>query len=139
VKRALLALVLVAAGCGVQPTGPIPGSNATGLLIYLVKPFDNTLTPALYPYKYATEINAALNVLANIRDQPGPGVRNEVPHDAAPMRANANGSTVSVAMDVNQLSALAALQIVCTASSPGPVTLVGNNGQTRGPLLCPVQ
>lgn len=133
-KRAFLALVLVAAGCGVQPTDPIPGSNATGALIYLIRTHDNTLTPILRPSKYDTRADSALTVLADTPAEPGLGVRNEVPQNAGPM--SVRGSTVTLRTDVNALSTLAALQIACTAAAPGPVTLVGG-GQTRGPLTCP--
>lgn len=134
-KRALLALVLVLSGCGVQPSDPIGGSEATGALIYLIRTYDNTVAPILRPTKHQTSASAALTMLAESQVEQSSGYRNEVPLEAE--RMTVNGSTVSVPIDVTSLSTLATLQIVCTAAVPGPVTLVGG-GQSRGPLTCPV-
>ncbi|RSM85972.1 hypothetical protein DMH04_14945 [Kibdelosporangium aridum] len=134
-KRALLVLVLVLSGCGVQPSDPIGGSQATGALIYLIRANDNTVVPILRPTKHQTSASAALAMLAAFQVERSSGYRSEVPMQAEPMTVN--GSTVTVPIDVTSLSTLATLQIVCTAAVPGPVTLVGG-GQSRGPLTCPV-
>lgn len=134
-KRALLVLVLVLSGCGVQPSDPIGGSQATGALIYLIRTYDNTLVPILRPTKHQTSASAALTMLAQFQAEQTSGYRNEVPTEAELMTVN--GSTVTVPINVTSLSTLAIQQIVCTAAVPGPVTLVGG-GQSRGPLTCPV-
>ncbi|MCE7001894.1 hypothetical protein LWC34_03440 [Kibdelosporangium philippinense] len=134
-KRALLALALIVAGCGVQPSSPIPGSHATGALIYLVRTYDGTLAPILQPARFDTKIEAALDILTNTQIEPAVGYRNEVPRNAGPMTVT--GSTVRLPIDVSTLSTLAAQQIVCTAAISGPATLVGG-GQTRGRISCPV-
>jgi hypothetical protein len=136
VKRVLLAVTLLMAGCGVQPSAPIPGSAATGALLYLVKD-EATVTPVLRSTRHASTSTDALVLLVQ---GPAPaesalGYRTEVPPGVEPITVT--GSTVTMSFDVSTLSTVAATQIVCTAAVSGPVTLRGG-GQTRGPESCPV-
>ena len=134
-KRVLAVLALLLAGCGVQPTDPIRGLPATGAMIYLVQA--NATVPVLRPTRNQVDDNEVLALLAE-----GPtaierdaGLTTEVPAAAAPMMVD--GSTVTLQVDPNSLSLTGVEQIACTASAPGPVTLIGG-GLSRGPITCPV-
>ncbi|RKT55244.1 hypothetical protein [Saccharothrix australiensis] len=129
------AVALLLAGCGVQPSAPIPGSLATGALLYLVR--DGAVLPVLRPTRHQTPPAEALALLVA-----GPsgveqvqGFTSEVPPSAAPITLD--GSTVTLAVDVTALSDLAVTQVACTAATPDPVTLVGGD-RRRGPVTCPL-
>lgn len=135
-KRTLIGvLMLLLAGCGVQPTDPIDGNQSTGVMLYLVQ--INTPVPVLRPGRYGLSAGDTLSLLAGIptgteRDM---GFTTEVPAAAAPITVS--GRTIILQIDPNTLSAMAVAQIVCTAAFPGPGTLVGG-GQSRGSATCPV-
>ncbi|ONI71107.1 hypothetical protein ALI144C_52175 [Actinosynnema sp. ALI-1.44] len=130
-KRSLVLVALLIAGCGVQPTEPIGGSRAKGAVIYLVQ--DGEVTPVLRPTRHESSQLSALELLAQ-GVPPGGLYTTEVPHDLGPK--SVDDKTVAVTVDVTTLSTMAVAQIVCTAAAPGPVTLQGG-GQTRGPVSCP--
>jgi hypothetical protein len=136
VKRALIGvLLLLLAGCGVQPTEPITGTQATGTVLYLIQ--NGSLVPVLRPTRYQTLSGETLAMLA---DNPTAaerdlGLTTEVPAGSGPFRVER--TTITLQVDPYSLSALAAAQIVCTAAIPGPATLVGG-GQVRGSVTCPV-
>jgi hypothetical protein len=136
VKRALLALPLLLAACGVRPTDVIPGTPSTGALIYLVQ--GNTPVPVVRLSRNQPRPNEeALSLLAEgptaaERDR---GFTNEVPSTAFPFTVNRN--TIGLLVDPNSLSTMAVAQIACTAAISRPVTLVGG-GQTRGSGTCPI-
>ena len=135
-KRALLGvLVLLLAGCGVQPTDPINGNRASGVMLYLV--LGNSPVPVLRTSRYELKPGDALTLLAGSPTGPerDMGLTTEVPAAAVPITLS--GSTITLQVDPNTLSALAVGQLVCTAAIPGPATLVGG-GQTRGSVTCPV-
>jgi hypothetical protein len=135
-KRALIGvLVLLLAGCGVQPTDPINGNRSAGVMLYLV--LGNSPVPVLRTSRYELKAGDALTLLAGSPTGPerDMGLTTEVPAAAVPITIE--GNTISLQVDPNTLSALAVAQIACTAAIPGPVTLTGG-GQSRGSVTCPV-
>jgi hypothetical protein len=135
VKRVLAVLALLLAGCGVQPTDPIRGVPATGAMIFLVQA--GAPVPVLRPTRDPVNANEVLDLLTK---GPTPvegdaGITTEVPPNAAPLMVE--DSTVTLQVDPNSLSLLGVQQIACTASTPGPTTLIGS-GQSRGPITCPI-
>ncbi|MBP2330731.1 hypothetical protein JOF56_011116 [Kibdelosporangium banguiense] len=134
-KRLLLALLVLLAGCGVQPTDPITGNPSTGAMVYLIQL--GSPTPVLRPTPFQARPNDSLSLLADslTAAERDAGFTNEVPNTASPITIA--GSTITLQVDPNSLSALAVAQIACTAAVSRPVTLTGG-GQTRGPTRCPV-
>nr|WP_042187299.1 hypothetical protein [Kibdelosporangium sp. MJ126-NF4]CEL17972.1 hypothetical protein [Kibdelosporangium sp. MJ126-NF4]CTQ90800.1 hypothetical protein [Kibdelosporangium sp. MJ126-NF4] len=133
-KRVLVLVALLVAGCGVQPTEPIGGSRAKGALIFLVQ--QGTVQPVLRATRHEVTRLEMLRELAtgpNAMEKAG-NYSSEVPKDLGPL--SVDDSTVTVTVDVTTLSTMALAQIACTAA-PGPVTVQGG-GQTRGPVNCPV-
>lgn len=133
-KRALLPVMLLLAGCGVQPTVAIGGSRATGSVIYLVR--NGTVEPVLRPSRHeASELGSLMLLTVGVQPhEQALGYTSEVPRDLGP--TSADGPAVTVQLDVTTLSTVAVAQIACTASPSRPVTLRGG-GQTRGPVSCP--
>lgn len=132
-KRALpLVLVLLAAACGVRPSGVIVGGPAPratpAVAVYLV--LDRKVTPVPRPDSASGLSSLAGGPTAAEREQ---GYTTAVPEGLV---FTAAGGIVTVSVDVTTLSATAVDQIVCT-SSQASVTLVGG-GRSRGPLVCPV-
>lgn len=134
-RRVLVVLALLLAGCGVQPTDPIRGAPATGAMIYLIQ--RGAPAPALRPTRNQVSVTDAIGLLADgpTAAERDAGFTTEVPAAVAPMTVE--GATVNLQVDPNSLSLNGVQQIACTASAPGPVTLVGG-GQSRGPITCPV-
>jgi hypothetical protein len=135
VKSALFVLPLLLAGCGVQPTEVITGTHSTGAMIYMVQ--NNTLVPTLRASR--NELRP-VEVLALLADGPtaaerDKGFTSEVPSAAGPITGD--GATITVQVDLGQLSDIAMDQIVCTAALPVPAILLGA-GQTRAQRECPV-
>jgi hypothetical protein len=141
-SAALLAVVL--AGCGVRPSGVITGGPAPtgavdGTRIYLISDGEPTLV--LRGPKPAGP-DAVLRMLAAgpTAQERAQGFTTEVPSElAAKVSDEAEGTVVVVGTDVNALSVLAVVQIVCTvqaSTSNGQVSLVSGD-QRRGPLTCP--
>lgn len=129
--------LLLAAGCGVRPSGVITGLQApTGKVaasgFYLVS--QGKVTLVLRPQDTRT----ALEQLAEGPDasELAQGLTTEIPPGTT-MSPGPQG--VEVSTDVATLSAVAVSQIVCTAAGPDTafVTLVGN-GTRRGPFVCHV-
>ncbi|WP_018680229.1 hypothetical protein [Actinokineospora enzanensis] len=133
-RRLILVTLLLAAGCGVQPTDPIVGTPATGAVIYLVQ--GDTVVPVLRPTRNPTSGDEALALLTDgpTPTERGHVLKSEIPSGAAPITLT--GSTVTVSVPASELSDLALVQIVCTAAVHSPVTVVGG-GHERGPLDCP--
>jgi spore germination protein GerM len=132
----VITVVLLAAGCGVRPSGVITGLQAPTVEVpvsgfYLVSQGKATLVVR------PDDTRSALDLLAD-----GPsagelslGFTTEIP-PGTKMTPVPQG--VEVSTDVTALSAVAVDQIVCTATTPGSaaVTLV-STGKSRGPLTCP--
>ncbi|MBB5850100.1 GerMN domain-containing protein [Amycolatopsis umgeniensis] len=144
----LLLMVSAVAGCGVRPSGVIPGAPApvgpaNGAVLYflsggqpvrVLRPLAGELAPA-----------SPIDLLAAGPDEsererrytsevpPGITVLDQIP---AP-----NGVTVTLSVAVTGLSARAVDQIVCTArdslGGSAQITLRGG-GSVRGPLSCPL-
>ncbi|MGI5211445.1 hypothetical protein [Plantactinospora sp. CA-290183] len=156
--RSVAALVLCAAlvaGCGIRPSGVIPGGPAPrvpamGTGLYLVS--EHQLALVLRP---TGPPPSPAGTLAMLLGGPDPtelarGLRTEIPPDAGPaaLTVEQSGVTVTLATDVAALPALAVDQIVCTLSAAVPtdgrgpalgpaVTLVGPGGNRR-PGSCPL-
>ncbi|MEV4758810.1 hypothetical protein AB0J86_27450 [Micromonospora sp. NPDC049559] len=148
---ALLALLLT--GCGVRPSAvvtgrPAPDGPAMGIRLYLV--WHGQLAPVTRPVKQHLSREQVLRMLAAGPDgyERSQGLTTEVPPDLVPTappssRAESIGLTVTMSGAVTTLSAIAADQIICTASGmaaegqkPAPVTISGPDG-SRPPRLCP--
>lgn len=153
-RGALLALVLVACvGCGVRPSGAIPGLPApsgpvNGVTLFLIG--DDQLVPVLRAT--ATQLTAveAVTLLAGgpTSDETSGGLSSQVPPNIVPVDVTDEGSgtTLNMAIDPTQLSTLAVDQLVCTVreadAQTAPVTtgggfFVAGAGHTIGPLRCP--
>jgi hypothetical protein len=134
-RAALVAAVLLVAGCGVRPSGVILGGPAptvaSAAQLYLV--FGGRITPVLRPNPPSAD---ALTLLAAgpTTAERNQGYTTEVPVGIA---LDATGSTVAVSVDVTTLSPNAFDQIVCTASPGSTPVVVTGGGQSRGPRSCP--
>lgn len=121
-RLCVLLLLVVATGCGIRPTDPIPGLEAPS------GPVENT-SPALYWVSEGKVIAvnrpqgslSGYDVVALLAQGPtnaeqNRGLTTEVPFDAAPATIDrvANGLDVSISTDVSLLSNAAVQQIVCT-------------------------
>ncbi|MEU8110790.1 hypothetical protein [Micromonospora sp. NPDC048947] len=160
--RALLAsgllLTLVAAGCGVRPSGVITGrppisGPARGTWLYLLA--QGKLVLVLRPVNTDPSPTAALSLLAagpqeNERAQ---GFTSDVPAGLDPVTVTAGAGrsgdlTVRANIAAQALSARAVDQIICTsvaaaaqvsaANTATTVTIVGSDG-ARGPRACPIR
>ncbi|GIF73622.1 hypothetical protein [Asanoa siamensis] len=140
-----LLLVFLLAGCGVRPSdviigGPAPVGTVGGARIYLLVGDE----PSVVLRGPRTALPA--DVLTELADGPTPaerqqGFNTEVPPEIAPAKLgfSGDGTVVSLSADVDALSVLGVVQIVCTVqavTSAAPVTLVRGE-QRRGPLTCP--
>jgi hypothetical protein len=135
VKRALLALPLLLAACGIQPTKVITGTPSTGAVLYMIQ--INRPVPVVRMTRTPLSPAGALALLASgptavERDM---GFTSQVPN--IDRLFTVEGNTITVPIELDQLSAIAMDQIVCTAAIPRPVTLIGD-GQTRRSAACPV-
>jgi hypothetical protein len=132
-RISVLIAVLLAAACGVQPSGVIPGVPAPrldlgGVTLFFVA--NGKLTAVDRP---TSGQPAPAETLAMLAAGPiEPGLTTEVPRDLGPL--DVTGRTVTVSADVTALSTMAVAQIVCTARAD---TVTGQ-GQTRGPVRCPL-
>ncbi|MGP4021268.1 GerMN domain-containing protein [Saccharopolyspora sp. 5N708] len=148
----LAAFAAFAAGCGVRPSGVIPGAPAPsgpieGDAFYLV--FNGELTPVVRAAGERSPSGAlALLAAGPTAEERAQGFTSEVPPDAEPivLTSRASDMTVRLGTDVTQLSTMAVDQIVCTAVNATAqdqptrrleVTLVGR-GRTRAPQTCPL-
>ncbi|WP_328608420.1 hypothetical protein OG943_04670 [Amycolatopsis sp. NBC_00345] len=149
----VVVLAVVLAGCGVRPSGVIPGvpapsgpvvpqaSNST-VLYFLM----GSQPTASQREGIRTEPADVLTLLAAGPDdaERAAGLTTEVPATAVPVSVavEPSGVTVALGIDVSALSTKATQQIACTvrhldsvAALP-PVTLTGG-GHSQGPLSCP--
>jgi hypothetical protein len=135
VKRALLALPLLLAACGVQPTEVITGTPSTGAVLYMIE-IDKPV-PVVRATRNQLNLTEVLTLLtagptAAERDR---GLTSQVPSAAGPF--GIDGNTITVQVSLADLGFSAMEQIICTAAIPGPVTLIGER-QTRATHECPV-
>ncbi|MEV4123253.1 hypothetical protein [Micromonospora sp. NPDC049645] len=153
----LLLPTLVAAGCGVRPSGVITGRSAVsgpaqGVGVYLIG--QGELALVLRPAKVAPPLADVLALLAagpeeNERRQ---GLTSEVPAGLDPVTVTSapdqsDGLTVRTTTTARALSENAVDQIVCTVADAAaqtgqtksfvPVTIVGPDG-ARSPRRCPI-
>jgi hypothetical protein len=154
-RRHLLALVVLIAvlnaGCGVRPSGVIPGGPAPaglaeGVALYFLA--NSSLTLVLRPTRQRQPLSPT-QTLALLQDGPNDDERaanltSEVPAGLNPVTVTTNASgdaDVVVSADVTTLSTTAVDQIVCTVrdalSTTAPITLT-SDAATRGPRLCPL-
>lgn len=141
-------LAAVTAGCGVQPSGVIPGLEApsgsvqadAGTTIYLLS--QGTVTAVKRGDGQLTVVQRLTLLAAGpLPAEQAQGLSSEVPATAAPfsLKSDSAGLTVITGTDVNTLSTRAADQLVCTADATGqPVRLAGNDG-SRTPQSCPAR
>ena len=150
-KRLLLAAIvlIIATGCGVRPSAPIPGlpapsGPAEGVALYFL--MDNSVTLVLRPTGRHLLPDEALALLSDGPDgaERAQGVTSQVPPDAVPVSVGKSPSgqlTVTLSADVDALSTVAVDQIVCTAhgalGSDAPIILTGK-GHHLDPRVCPV-
>ncbi|MFC6016244.1 hypothetical protein ACFP2T_08545 [Plantactinospora solaniradicis] len=149
---ALALLMILAAGCGVRPTGvitggPAPEGPARSVTLFFVT--DHHLALVLRPNTPTASID---DTLALLLAGPDPtertlGYSTEIPADAGPAETTSgpSGTTVNLSGGVTALSPTAVDQIVCTVRNAMPdgeptdgsamVTLSGPDG-SRGPLTC---
>ncbi|WP_410598648.1 GerMN domain-containing protein [Amycolatopsis sp. lyj-90] len=144
----LLLIVPVVTGCGVRPSGVIPGAPApvgpaNGAVLYFVSGGQ----PARVLRPIAGELPPAspVDLLAAGPDESEREQRytSEVPPGTVVLdqTAGPNGVTLTLSVDVAGLSARAVDQIVCTArdSLGGAAQITLRGGETqRGPLSCPL-
>ncbi|GAB3742158.1 hypothetical protein GCM10027598_73650 [Amycolatopsis oliviviridis] len=144
----LMLVVSVVAGCGVRPSGVIPGAPAPvgpadGAVLYflsggqpvrVLRPLAGGLTPA-----------NPVDLLAAGPDESERERRytSEVPSGMVVLDQTSapNGATVTVSVGLAGLSALAVDQIVCTARDSlggSPQITLRGEGVVRGPLSCPL-
>ncbi len=124
-------VVVLAAACGIQPSGVIPGVQAPRVSLAPVRLFfvaNGKLTAEDRPTDRPLSLRDTLALLAAGPTEPG--LTTEVPADIGPSAESGNEITVSA--DVTKLSTVARYQIGCTL---GGVTLTGG-GQRVGPLEC---
>jgi len=161
-RRHLLAWVVLTAvliaGCGVRPSGVIPGGPAPtgGVLVRPGTPpgpaavlyflDGSSLTPALRPTRQHLSPTRTLALLQNgpNDDERAANLTSEVPTGLDPVTVTTDASgnvAVAVSADVTTLSTTAVDQIVCTVrdalSTTAPITLTGD-AATRGPRSCPL-
>lgn len=147
----VVAVLLAAAGCGVRPSGVIQGGpGPTGVLsgveLYLVSRGELTTVLREVPEVPAVSGGSAVSAtesLALLVAGPSPreselGLTSELPPDVRLLAVSQDVDrvTVTLSVDVAELSTLAADQLVCTAAAAS-VTLVGM-GHTREARTCPL-
>lgn len=120
----LLVVALVCVGCGVRPSGAIPGDAAptgpvNGVTLFLVRN-DQLVATLRTTVTQLTPIEA-ISVLAQGPDssEQEQGLRTQIPANLAPadVAATASGTTLDIGVDPNTLSTTAVEQLVCTALS----------------------
>jgi hypothetical protein len=152
---AVLTAVL-AAGCGIRPSGVITGGPAPavpvvdgppapwGTTLYFLA--DSSLRRVLRPTRQLLSPTQALTLLQDGPDgaERPTGLTSEVPTGLDPVSVTTDASgdvDVVVAADVTTLSDTAVDQIVCTVrealATAAPIT-VSSGAARRGPRLCPV-
>jgi hypothetical protein len=142
-------LAVLAAGCGVRPSGVITGSPAPteqvrGVALYFLD--DSSLTPVLRrtPQRLSPLKTLVLLQHGPNGDERAANLTSEVPAGLDPLTVTTDASgdfDVVVSTDVTALSARAVDQIVCTLRdalpTTTPITLTSATA-TRGPRSCPL-
>lgn len=141
-------ITVLSAGCGVRPSGVIPGRPAPtvsvdGVTLYFLA--NSSLTPVLRPTRRPLWLTQVLELLQEgpNHDERAWNLRTEVPTELDPVSVTeASGKvTVVLSADVTALSTRAVDQIVCTVrdalSTAAPVILT-SDAATRGPRSCPL-
>lgn len=148
---AMLVATLVAtltAGCGVRPSGVIPGGpapvgHASGVVLYFLS--GSSLTPVFRPIRQPISPTKTLAFLQEGPDdaERAANLTSEVPSGLDPVDVTTHVSgdvEIVVSFDVRSLSAAAVDQVVCTVrdtlTTTASITL-SSDGATRGPRSCP--
>jgi hypothetical protein len=143
-------LAMLNAGCGVRPTGVIPGRQAPagparGAVLYFIA--DSSLSPVLRPTRQRLSTTRTLTLLQHgpNDEERAANLTSEVPTALDPVTVTTGASgdvDVVVSVDVTTLSTTAVDQIVCTVrdalSTTAPIT-VTSDAATSGPRLCPLR
>lgn len=118
-------LGLACVGCGVQPSGVIPGDPAptgpvNGVTLYFVR--NGEVVPALRATDTALTPTEAMNLLltGGVDDQErAVGLSTDLPPGTGPatLTNDATGTTLTIAVDPGPLRPAAKNQLVCTAQS----------------------
>lgn len=144
----MVLVAVLAAGCGVRPSGvitggPAPSAEAGGTVLYFLA--GSAATPVLRP---TGERLSPEQALALLQDGPTGAERaveltSQVPAGLDPVGVRtdaAGGVEIVVSADVTTLSAAAVDQVVCTVqdalATDAPVTLTRGAGR-REPRTCP--
>lgn len=116
---------LVCAGCGVQPSGVIPGDPAptgpvNGVTLYFVR--DGQVTAALRATDTELTPTEAINLLLSggpDAQEQAVGLRTDLPPGTGPatLTNDATGSTLTIRVDPGALKPTAKQQLVCTVQS----------------------
>lgn len=124
-RLVLLAVLLACVGCGVQPSGVIPGDPAptgpvNGVTLYFVR--NGAVVPTLRATDTALTPTEAMNLLltGGVDDQEAAiGLRTDLPPGVGPatLTTDATGATLTIAVDPGPLPPAAKNQLVCTAQS----------------------
>ncbi|MFI7604375.1 hypothetical protein ACIBTV_04550 [Micromonospora sp. NPDC049366] len=153
----LMLVTLVAAGCGVRPSGvvigrPAPAGPTEGARLYLVRQGELTPVVRLTKQRFTPEQVVGLLPAGPTERERSQGLTTEVPPGLVPTGSpvptpGAVGVTLTMTGTVTTLSAVAADQIICTASDATgfadlgrksvPVTIAGSDG-SRAPRVCPL-
>lgn len=150
----IVAIALVCAGCGVRPSGVIPGDPApigpvNGATLMFVH--DGALVPSLRTTSDQPSVVEAVELLIGgpDTDEQAVGLTSKVPANAGPVNltGDTSGLTLDIAIDPNTLPPLAVDQLTCTAvgalvdqgtalrSEPG--FFIAGAGNRIGPVTCP--
>ncbi|MFC7614438.1 hypothetical protein ACFQV2_13820 [Actinokineospora soli] len=150
---AVLASLLVLAGCGIQPSGVItgdaaprgdvaPGNPAGPMTILYLVSSEGGLSPVRLTIKPLSPADTLALLASPAVEKRAPGLTTEVPTGAEfVVSTDASGKTeVALSTSADQLSSTAVAQIVCTAAAAVPavpthVTVVG--ARYQGPWRCP--
>ena len=152
----LAVVVLACAGCGVRPSGVIPGDPAptgpvNGVTLYFVRNGD--VVPVLRATDTALTPTEAMNLLLSggvDAQESAQGLRTDLPPGAGPatLTTDATGSTLTIAVDPGPLLPAAKNQLFCTAQSAlaqesgpaagGGLFIVGPDERIGPMSRCPV-
>ncbi|HEY4455659.1 MAG TPA: hypothetical protein VGN81_15210 [Pseudonocardiaceae bacterium] len=122
----LLAVLLgLCVGCGVQPSGVIPGDPAptgpvNGVTLYFVR--NGEVVPTLRATDTALNPTETMNLLLTggvDNQESATGLTTDLPPGAGPatLTNDATGATLTIAVDPGPLRPAAKNQLVCTAQS----------------------
>lgn len=124
-RLVLLAVLLACVGCGVQPSGVIPGDPAptgpvNGVTLYFVH--NGEVVPTLRATDTALNPTETMNLLLTggvDEQESASGLTTDLPPGAGPatLTNDATGATLTIAVDPGPLRPAAKDQLVCTAQS----------------------